>query len=185
MKTYRPGIEGLCVVELAVYGDKRGFFVERYNEQSFAEAGLPTKFVQDNHSRSAPGVLRGLHAQHTPAPGQGKLVGCVNGRIWDVAVDVRPNSATFGQQFGVELSDENGKLLWIPPGFAHGFCVLGDEPADVMYKVTALYNPEGEIGISWNDPELKVDWPISDPTISERDSNLISFEEYKNNPPKW
>lgn len=184
MKFIRQKLEGLCVVELAVHGDKRGFFVERYNEKNFAEAGLPTTFVQDNHSRSAPGVLRGLHAQHTPP--QGKLVGCVNGRIWDVAVDIRPDSPTFGQHFGIELSDTNGKLLWVPAGFAHGFCVLGDEPADVMYKVTGLYNPNGgEVGILWNDPDLAIKWPVSNPTISDRDSKLLAFSAYKKAPIHW
>lgn len=183
MKVVKPKLEGLCVVELAVHGDKRGFFVERFNEKKFQELGLPTEFVQDNHSRSAPGVLRGLHAQHTPA--QGKLVGCVNGRIWDVAVDIRPNSPTYGQHFGIELSDENGKLLWLPAGFAHGFCVLGDEPADVMYKVTGLYSPGNEIGLLWDDPELNIEWPVKNPTISERDKTLLSFASYRQAPVKW
>lgn len=183
MKLTPTPLEDVLIIELAVHGDKRGFFVERYNKQKLAEAGFHFNFVQDNHSRSAPGVLRGLHFQHTPP--QGKLVGCVNGRIWDVAVDMRPNSPTFGKHFGLELSDENGKLLWVPAGFAHGFCVLGDQPADVMYKVTENYNPAGEQGVSWNDPELAVAWPISNPTVSERDTKQMSFADYRKNPPKW
>lgn len=177
------GIDGLLLVELVVHGDARGFFVERFQVERFRDAGLPIQYVQDNHSRSAPGVLRGLHFQHTPA--QGKLVGVLRGRIWDVAVDIRPDSLTFGQSVGVELSDMNGKLLWIPPGFAHGFCVLGDEPADVLYKVDALYNPKGEAGIAWNDPELAVPWPISEPLVSARDTQLQSFAEYRANPMTW
>src|ERR1700751_308489 len=114
-------IPGLILVELKVHGDSRGFFVERFRDDLFGEAGLPTHFAQDNHSRSAPGVLRGLHYQVDPP--QGKLVGCVGGRIWDVAVDIRVDSPTFGKSYGVELSDENGRLLWVPSGFAHGFCV--------------------------------------------------------------
>src|SRR5947208_15331150 len=120
--------EGLLLIELDIYRDSRGFFVERYNRERFHANGMEFDFVQDNHSRSLPGVLRGLHYQYDPP--QGKLVGVVRGRIWDVAVDLRPGSPTFGKHAGVELSDENGLLLWIPPGFAHGFCILGDEPAD-------------------------------------------------------
>ena len=183
MKVTSVGIQGLLLVELKVYGDARGFFVERYHQQRFAEAGLPGQFVQDNHSRSAPGVLRGLHYQLGPS--QGKLVGAVRGAIWDVAVDIRPNSLTYGQHFGVELSDVNGKVLWIPPGFAHGFCVLGNEPADVMYKVDTTYNPSGEGGIMWNDPEIALPWPIKNPTISTRDQALQSFAQYKARPPVW
>lgn len=181
-------IQGLVLVELKLHGDSRGFFVERFHAGRFGEAGLPTTYAQDNHSRSAPGVLRGLHYQHTPA--QGKLVGCLNGRIWDVAVDVRPGSKTFGQHYGTELSDMNGRLLWIPPGFAHGFCVLGDQPADVLYKVTNPYNPTGEGGIKWDDAELAVPWPLKElpggrPTISARDEKGISFATYKANPIDW
>jgi len=188
MKITKTDIEGLLVVELDVYGDSRGFFVERFNKEKFSELGLPTEFDQDNHSRSAPSVLRGLHYQATPA--QGKLVGCANGRIWDVAVDVRPDSPTFGQNFGLELSDENGKLLWMPPGFAHGFCVLGDKPADVFYKVTSVYNPKGESSIAWDDAELNVPWPFDQmegdsPTVSDRDKQAPSFADYKNSPPNW
>lgn len=188
MKFTRLEIDGLVLVELKLMGDARGFFVERFHEQRFADAGLPTRFVQDNHSRSAPGVLRGLHYQHTPP--QGKLVGCVGGRIWDVAVDVRPGSPTYGQSFGGELSDTNGRLLWIPPGFAHGFCVLGSEPADVLYKVTNPYSPAGEGGIKWDDAELAVAWPLTDlpggtPTISRRDQDGMSFAQYKASPAKW
>mgnify|MGYP001302107858 CR=1 FL=1 len=120
MKISKCDIEGLLVVELDLYGDSRGFFVERFNKSRFEEHGLPTSFPQDNHSRSAPGVLRGLHYQFSPQ--QGKLVGVTRGRVWDVAVDVRQGSKTFGQHFGVELTGENGKLFWMPPGFAHGFC---------------------------------------------------------------
>lgn len=159
------------------------FFVERFNEEKFKEQGLPTHFPQDNHSRSAPGVLRGLHYQAQPS--QGKLVGAARGRIWDVAVDIRPDSDQFGQSFGIELSDENATLLWVPAGFAHGFCVLGDDVADVFYKVTEVYNPKGENGIMYNDPEFNVEWPLENPTISERDQNLQSFAEYKSNPPAW
>lgn len=190
MQIINTPIAGLKIVQLKLHGDARGFFVERFNAAQFEAAGLPTHFPQDNHSRSAPGVLRGLHYQHTPA--QGKLVGCVRGRIWDVAVDIRPNSPSYGQYFGVELSDVNGVLLWIPAGFAHGFCVLGDEPADVLYKVSALYNPSGEQGIMWNDPTLAVAWPLQQtvlaegkPVISARDIAQPSFADYKKNPPHW
>lgn len=176
-------LPGLALVQLKLHGDARGFFVERFREDAFAKAGLPNYFVQDNHSRSAPGVLRGLHYQVSPA--QGKLVGVVRGRIWDVAVDIRPNSPTFGKHFGVELSDMNGRLLWIPAGFAHGFCVLGSEPADVFYKVDGLYNAATEGGIAWNDPDLAISWPLESPAVSARDQSLASFAEYRKNPVAW
>lgn len=183
MKVTRLDVEDVLLIELTVYRDSRGFFVERFHQQRFREVGLPTEFAQENHSRSGSGVLRGLHFQHTPA--QGKLVGVTRGRIWDVAVDVRPDSPTLGQSVACELSDENGKLLWIPAGFAHGFCVLGDEPADVLYKVDAPYNPKGEGGIAWDDPELAVPWPISDPVISDRDRAMPSFAAYRAAPAPW
>jgi len=183
MKVTRLGPEGLVLIELAVKSDARGFFVERYREELFREYGLPTSFVQDNHSRSAPGVLRGLHYQFNPA--QGKLVGVVRGRIWDVAVDIRQDSPTYRQPFGIELSDLNGKMLWMPPGFAHGFCVLGNEPADVVYKVDRVYNQAGEAGIHWADPDLAIRWPITDPTISDKDRHLTPFKSYDANPPIW
>ncbi len=180
MQVHDLPLPDLKLIQLDVKGDSRGFFIERFNAPQFAAVGLPTDFAQDNHSRSAPGILRGLHAQHT-AP-MGKLVGCVRGKIWDVAVDIRAGSPTFGKHYGVELSDMNGLLLWVPAGFAHGFCVLGHEPADVFYKVTATYNPAGEVGIHYADPELNLPWPIQDATTSDRDRNLPSFAEYKLKP---
>jgi dTDP-4-dehydrorhamnose 3,5-epimerase len=176
-------ISGLKIVQLKLHGDARGFFAERYSEAKFAEAGLPTDWSQDNHSRSAPGVLRGLHWQSNPA--QGKLVGVTRGAVWDVAVDIRPNSPTYGQWQGVELTGENGFLFWIPAGFAHGFCVLGEEPVDMLYKVTGLYNAAGEGGIRYDDPELAIDWPLKKPQISDRDQALMSFADYKENPVSW
>ncbi|MDA1183709.1 MAG: dTDP-4-dehydrorhamnose 3,5-epimerase [Acidobacteria bacterium] len=170
-------LDGLRLIELKVWGDARGFFVERYRTDAFDAHGLPTTFVQDNHSRSAPGVLRGLHYQQSPW--QRKLVGVVRGRIWDVVVDIRPDSPTFGRHVGLELSDTNGRLLWIPEGFAHGFCVLGDEPADILYKVDVPYNPATEDGIRWSDPDLAIRWPIGQPTVSERDRRLASFGEFR------
>jgi len=183
MKVDNTAIEGLKIVHLDLFGDARGFFVERFHEGRFAEAGLPTQFQQDNHSRSAPGVLRGLHYQTNPA--QGKLVGVTRGRVWDVAVDIRPGSSTYGKHVGVELTGENGVLFWIPAGFAHGFCVLGDEPVDMLYKVTGQYNKAGEGGILYNDPELNLPWPIQNPTISDRDKQLMRFADYTKNPPQW
>jgi len=183
MKVIDCPIEGLKVIELDVFGDARGFFVERFHVKRFADAGLPHIFLQDNHSRSAPGVLRGLHYQF--APPQGKMIGVTRGKVWDVAVDVRPSSPTFGQHYGVELTAENGRLFWMPAGFAHGFCVLGDEPADMLYKVTGVYNAVGEGGIRYDDPELAIDWPLKNPTISERDVKQQSFAEYKKSPPQW
>ncbi len=183
MKIIDCSIQGLKIIELEVHGDARGFFVERFNKQKFAEAGLPCHFVQDNHSRSAANVLRGLHYQHMPA--QGKLVGVTRGKVWDVAVDIRPESPSYGKWYAVELSGENGRLFWIPPGFAHGFCVLGDEPVDMLYKVTDFYNAAGEGGILYNDAEIAIDWPLDNPLISQRDTNLQSFAEYKENPPQW
>lgn len=176
-------IEGLLLLELKMHGDARGFFTERFQEEKFREVGLPTIFPQDNHSRSEPGVLRGLHYQSDPA--QGKLIHVIRGSIWDVAVDIRPNSSTFGHYYGVELSDKNGLFFWIPPGFAHGFCVLSDEPADVYYKVTGLYNPASENGIRYNDERLAIRWPVKNPKISTRDQTLQGFADYCENPPEW
>lgn len=173
-------IPDLKLVELTRHGDNRGFFVERYQEAKFGELGLPTSFKQDNHSRSAPNVVRGLHYQFDKP--QGKLVGAIRGRIWDVAVDVRAGSPTYGKWYGTELSDENARLLWVPAGFAHGFCVLGEEPADVLYKVTEMYNPEGERGIAWNDPDFAVAWPVKDAVVSGRDQQQPGFAEYKKAP---
>lgn len=185
MQVIECDIDGLKIVKLDVFGDSRGFFVERYSKVNFEKNGLPTDYLQDNHSRSAPGVLRGLHYQANPA--QGKLVGVTRGRVWDVAVDIRPNSRTYGKWHAVELSAEEGVLFWIPGGFAHGFCVLGDEPVDMLYKVTGLYNKAGEGGIRYDDHQLQIAWPINikSAIISDRDNNLASFEDYKQNPVKW
>jgi dTDP-4-dehydrorhamnose 3,5-epimerase len=179
MKISELEIKGLILIELPIYKDNRGFFIERFNASKFADAGLPHQFMQDNHSYSTPNVIRGLHAQFTPP--QGKLVGVARGNILDIAVDIRPFSPTFGQHVAIELSAENGRLLWVPGGeFAHGFCTLGDEPADVFYKVDSLYNPGGEVGIKWNDPDLNIKWPVKNPIVSQRDQeNSISFAEYK------
>jgi dTDP-4-dehydrorhamnose 3,5-epimerase len=183
MKLLSEPLSGLKVIQLAVHGDARGFFVERYHQQKLADCGITETFVQDNHSRSAPNILRGLHYQSNPA--QGKLVGVTRGRVLDVAVDIRPSSPTYGQHHAVELTGENGVLFWIPAGFAHGFCVLGDEPADMLYKVSGLYNAAGEGGIRYDDPELNIQWPLSHPIISARDEGLISFATYKAAPPTW
>lgn len=182
-------IKGLKIIKLDIFSDARGFFVERFSKNKFSANGLPTNFVQDNHSRSSSGVIRGLHFQ--PNPAQGKMVGCIRGKIWDVAVDIRIDSETFGQYFGIELSDENGTLLWIPSGFAHGFCVLGNESADVFYKITSHYNPNGETGIAWNDKDINIKWPLdkmcfdNKPITSIRDTEQQSLLEYKKSPLKW
>lgn len=174
------GESGLAVIQVPIFRDARGFFTERFHEEKFARNGEVLRFKQDNHSRSLPGVLRGLHYQADPD--QGKLVGVVRGRIWDVAVDLRAGSPTFGKFHGLELNDSEGKFLWIPGGFAHGFCVLGDEAADVFYKVTEFYNPAKEGGISALDPELNIPWPIDKPLLSERDRALPSWGEYCQRP---
>jgi len=174
------GLEGLLLIQLDMQGDHRGFFVERFNVDRFRAAGLPATFVQDNQSRSRPGVLRGLHYQHTPA--QGKLVGVTRGRIYDAVADIRAGSPTFGRTYATELSDMNGRLLWIPAGFAHGFAVLGDSPADLVYKVDAPYSARGEGGILWNDTRLAIDWPIDDPVVSDRDRTLQTLDDYERAP---
>ena len=176
-------IEGLVLIQLALHGDERGFFTERFNLERFSEHLLPTSFVQDNHSRSAPGTLRGLHFQHSPP--QGKLVGVTRGRILDVAVDIRLGSATYGKNVAVELSDVNGRLLWVPAGFAHGFCVVGNQPADVVYKVDSHYAVTGEGGIRWDDKQLAIKWPVMKPVVSDRDQNLATFADYTAHPPHW
>jgi dTDP-4-dehydrorhamnose 3,5-epimerase len=183
MEIIAEPLPDLKVIKLKLHGDERGFFVERYHAQKLQAVGISEDFVQDNHSRSSAGILRGLHYQANPA--QGKLVGVTRGRVWDVAVDIRPNSPTFGKYHGVELSGENGILFWIPAGFAHGFCVLGDEPADMLYKVSGLYNAAGEGGIKFDDADLGINWPINEPIISARDQGLQSFAAYKNNLPNW
>jgi dTDP-4-dehydrorhamnose 3,5-epimerase len=166
-------LAGLLLIALPIWRDERGFFVERFHLAGFSARNVPTTFVQDNQSRSMPGVLRGLHFQDGPP--QGKLVGVTRGRIWDVVVDIRSDSPTFGHSAGIELSDENGRLLWIPGGFAHGFCVLGDEPADLLYKVDTPYNPAREGGIFWGDEDLAIQWPVDQPIVSPRDAALPRF----------
>lgn len=162
-------IEGLCVIEPTVFKDERGFFMETYNQNDFKEAGLDMVFVQDNQSMSTKGVLRGLHFQKDFP--QGKLVRVVRGAVYDVAVDLRKSSKTFGKWFGVELSAENKKQFYIPEGFAHGFLVLTDE-AEFVYKCTDFYHPNDEGGLAWNDTEIGVEWPITEDMeliISEKD----------------
>ena len=173
MQVTDTNIPDLKLIKLTVHGDERGFFTER-----FKEGVLQNKFVQDNHSRSAAGILRGLHYQRNPD--QAKLVSCISGRIYDVAVDIRAGSPTFGQHYGVELTGENGLCLFVPAGFAHGFSVL--EPADVMYKVDGNYNPEGEGSIIYNDPELNIDWKVSDPLLSGKDQVAQNFADYCKSP---
>lgn len=180
MKITPLELSGLKLIELDVHGDSRGFFVERFNVDKMKALDFDLKIAQVSHSRSAPGVVRGVHFQHTPP--QGKLVGCTQGRILDVAVDVRANSPTFGKWYGVELSDVNGRLLWIPPGFAHGFSVLGDTATDVLYFVDAVYNPKGEAGIRFDDAEIGIDWQVKNPVISQRDQGAPSFAQYRENP---
>ncbi|MCS7201472.1 MAG: dTDP-4-dehydrorhamnose 3,5-epimerase [Dictyoglomus sp.] len=162
-------IKGLIIIEPTVYRDERGFFMETYNLKEFKELGLNVDFVQDNHSRSKKGVLRGLHFQRKYP--QGKLIRVIRGRIFDVAVDIRKESATFGKWYGIELSEENKLMFYIPEGFAHGFLVLSEE-AEVLYKTTEYYHPEDEGGIIWNDPDIGINWPleeIDEIILSEKD----------------
>ncbi len=160
-------LEGLIVIEPRVFEDSRGFFLETFNAEKYSSHGIPSQFVQDNWSRSIKNTLRGLHFQNPNA--QGKLVSVIRGSVYDVAVDIRKESTTFGKWFGLELSDVNRRQLWIPPGFAHGFCVLSDV-ADFMYKCTEFYAPDCERAIAWNDPELGIDWPTPTPLLSPKDA---------------
>jgi dTDP-4-dehydrorhamnose 3,5-epimerase len=165
-KRLRTELEGLVLLEPAVHGDERGFLLESFSAKDWAAAGAGVEFVQDNHSRSGAGILRGLHFQTDP--GQAKLVRCARGRIWDVAVDLRRGSPTYGRWEGHELDDVAHRQLFIPVGFAHGFCVLS-EVADVHYKLSSYYDPETEAGIAWDDPEVAIEWPLADPRVSDRD----------------
>ncbi len=160
-------IPGLVLVKPAVFGDDRGFFLELYKESEFRAAGIAEPLVQDNYSRSAKGVLRGLHYQKHPHA-QGKLITCISGRIYDVAVDIRKESPHFGKWIGVELNSETKHLLYVPPGFAHGFQVLS-ESADIMYKCTGEYFPADDRGILWNDPDIGITWPLPDSLLSAKD----------------
>ena len=173
MQVIETPIEGLYVFEPTVWRDSRGAFVETFQVERYASIlGSSLRFVQDNFSRSVRSVIRGLHYQ--VARPQGKLVTCLSGRIFDAVVDLRAGSATFGQSFTVELDGESLRQLWIPPGFAHGFCVLSDA-ADCAYKCTDYYDPADEAGILWSDPDLNISWPISEPIVSEKDQHLPLF----------
>src|SRR5450432_1072837 len=167
MKVVPTAIPDVLLLEPRVFGDARGFFFESYNQRTFAGLGIPDTFVQDNHSKSGKGVLRGLHYQMVQP--QGKLVRAGSGEIFDVAVDLRKGSPTFGRWVGERLSAENRRMLWIPPKFAHGFVVLSDS-AELLYKATDFYAPEGERSLLWSDPQLGIDWPVvGEPILSDKD----------------
>ena len=171
------GIQGLCVIEPAVHGDSRGYFMETYNQRDMEEAGLTMNFVQDNQSCSTKGVLRGLHFQKEFP--QGKLVRAIKGSVFDVAVDLRSNSETYGKWFGIELTEENKKQFYIPEGFAHGFLVLS-EIAEFCYKCTDFYHPGDEGGMAWNDPDIGIEWPIAkgqELIISDKDKKWGGFKD--------
>lgn len=174
MEIIQTGIPEVLLIKPDVFGDSRGFFMESWHRNRYAEAGLDVDFVQDNHSRSGGKVLRGLHYQLQQP--QGKLVRVVRGTVFDVAVDIRRGSPTFGQWVGEELSEENSHQLYVPPGFAHGFCVLGDS-ADFLYKCTDYYAPQFERGILWNDPVLNIDWPGTGYSVSEKDAANRSLDD--------
>jgi dTDP-4-dehydrorhamnose 3,5-epimerase len=176
VKFIETAIPGPLIIEPRVFGDDRGFFMETWNAVTFREAGLDLTFVQDNHSRSQKGVLRGLHFQN-PGP-QGKLTRVTRGGVFDVVVDLRRSSDTFGNWLGVELSADNKRMLWIPEGFAHGFLVLEDD-TDFLYKCTAPYAPQCEYTLVWNDPAVGIDWPLTglDPIVSEKDARGLSLAD--------
>ncbi len=166
MKVIETQLAGVLIIEPKVFGDHRGFFLETFQVERYRDAGIGLPFVQDNHSRSQRGVLRGLHFQRTRP--QGKLVSVSYGAVYDVIVDINPDSPTCGQYVGVELNDENHRQLWVPPGYAHGFCVLS-EVADFQYKCTDYYQPEDEGGLLWNDPDVGIPWPVAEPQLSAKD----------------
>ena len=172
-------IPDVILVRATRFLDDRGFFVETYRRDDFAAHGIAESFVQDNYSRSTRGVLRGLHYQKKPHA-QGKLIQVLNGEIYDVAVDLRLGSPTYRQWVGARLSDARSELLYVPPGFAHGFCVLSDV-ADFTYKCTAIYAPETYRGIAWDDPDLDIPWPVKNPILSQRDQNLPRLKDADNN----
>jgi len=177
MNVIETALPGVLIIEPKVFADARGFFLETFHKERYEAFGVPGKgleFVQDNHSRSCKGALRGLHFQlENP---QGKLVSAGTGAVFDVVADVDPDSETFGHWVGVEISEDNHRQLWIPPGYAHGFCVLS-EVADFQYKCTALYHAESDAGVLWNDPDLGIKWPIENPLLSEKDKILPSLRE--------
>jgi dTDP-4-dehydrorhamnose 3,5-epimerase len=178
MEVIKTKIKDLLIIQPDVFGDKRGFFLETYNKERYKEIGLREEFVQDNLSKSAKGVLRGLHAQKDPYA-QGKLVQVITGAVLDVAVDARPNSETYGQWESVVLTEENKKQFYLPPGFLHGFITLEEETI-FSYKCTTLYNPEAEICVKWDDKELNIDWQlekygIKEPIVSEKDQRGVEF----------
>lgn len=176
MNIIQTALPGVLIFEPRVFGDARGFFMETWNAAGFAAAGLDVGFVQDNHSRSQKGVLRGLHFQN-PGP-QGKLVRVTNGAVFDVAVDLRQSSPTFGQWAGVELSAQNKRMFWVPEGFAHGFLTLEDD-TDFLYKCTAPYAPQSEFTLAWDDPAVGIEWPVlgSDPLISDKDARGLALAD--------
>jgi len=176
MKFQETELPGVIVVEPDVFRDARGFFLETFHAQKYAEAGIREAFVQDNHSRSVKGTLRGLHAQRKNP--QGKLVRAVRGEIFDVAVDIRQGSKTYGRWVGVHLSEDTFRQLYVPPGYAHGFCVLS-ETAEVEYKCTTLYDRTDELGLIWNDPEVGIRWPIEAPLLSAKDAVLPTLANLK------
>ncbi len=174
MRVIQTELSGVVLIEPVVHRDVRGFFFEAFHREKFIEAGLEAVFVQDNHSCSVHRTLRGLHLQRLKP--QGKLVRVVEGEIWDVAVDLRPDQPTFGKWTSSTLSAQNFRQMFIPAGFAHGFCVLS-ERAQIEYKCTALYDPSDEVGIAYDDPELAIDWPVDNPILSDRDRRHPSFAE--------
>lgn len=182
MKVVPTSLDGVLVVEPSVFRDERGFFLETYNLGKLNGTPLDTAFAQDNHSRSTSGVVRGLHYQLDNP--QGKLVHVARGRIFDVAADIRVGSPTFGKWVGVELSDENLHSLWIPPRFAHGFCVMSDV-ADVIYKCTTLYEAKDDRGVAWNDTLLGIDWPASDPIVSAKDAKWKGLSDDRDDLPRY
>lgn len=173
-------IHDLLIVNIDYFKDDRGFFMETWNKSDFEAAGIRANFVQDSHSASGRGVLRGMHYQDMKAP-MAKLVRCTAGRILDVAIDLRTSSPTFGKWFGMELTAENKTMLYVPEGFAHGFLTLTDH-CEVQYKQTAFYDPQAEGGIAWNDPEVGIPWPITDPLLSTKDQQQPTLKEYRASP---
>ncbi len=183
MKIIQTKLPGVIVFEPKCFGDSRGFFLETSRDDVLKEAGIKEQFVQDNHSRSKKGVLRGLHYQLVQP--HGKLVRVASGAVYDVAVDVRVDSPTFGQWYGTTLDEETMRMMYVPPGFAHGFVVLSDI-ADFIYKCTNYYHPQSEQGIAWNDPELNIQWPLSDVSLSDKDlANPNLSQQLKENLPHY